>query len=78
MFRESSLCALGKNMKKRYFIVRPIWEGDNLWKVCSTTSKKSFLDVYQMDEYKEVKDFDNETDPVKYARSKGCKRAYII
>lgn len=60
-------------MKKRYFIASPIYEHDILWKVCSTTSKRAFLEVYQADNYKEEKDFCDEAEAIHYVKSKGHK-----
>jgi len=57
---------------KRIFIVAPQnYDGDTLWKVCSTTSKDSFSDIYWKDNYEEMADFDNKTDAINYAKSKG-------
>lgn len=64
-------------MKKRWFIVVPYYQEDKLWRVCSTTSKMTFFNAYQLDEYEEEKDFDNEPDALEFARKK-CGRANII
>lgn len=67
-------------MKKRIFIVAPLYQHDHLWKVCSTTSKESFLLVYQSDNYEELKDFDDEIKAKEYATKKGwvARRGNVI
>ena len=65
-------------MKKKLFIVQPVYDGDILWRVCSTTSRKAFLEAYWADEYEEEKDFTNKMDAVKYCKSIGCVRTKII
>lgn len=56
---------------KRYFIVSPLYEHDTLWKVCSTLSKRSFLEAYSIDNYKEERDFDNEGDATYFIKARG-------
>ncbi len=65
-------------MKKRWFVVAPQYDGDFLWKVCSTTSRDSFLNVYLADAYKEEKDFDNEIDALRYSTKKNNRKAKVI
>ena len=65
-------------MKKRYFLVCPLYNFDTLWQAYSTTSRMSFLEAYQIDNCKEEKSFNNEKDAVRYVKSKGVRRVWKI
>lgn len=65
-------------MKKRYFIVAPQYDSDELHKICVTTARDSFLEIYWRDDYEEVKDTTDLKSAIRYCKLWGCKRVKVI
>ena len=67
-------------MKKRIFIIGPNGSNDEdtLHIVARTTSRDSFLDIYQTDRYEEVSRVGNLGRAVGIAKRLGAKRVTVI
>lgn len=73
---------MSKNRRKRYFIVAPTLAGadagDTLHQVCSTTSRKSFFEIYQYDLFEEVAAYGNLGGAVARCRRGGYHRPFVL
>ena len=70
-------------MKTRYFIVGPTEygkaNGDTLHAVCSTTSRRSFHDIYMNDWFVDEDSFGSLVEAVEFCKKRfGCKRPYVL
>lgn len=68
-----------KNRKVRYFIIPPSpYFEDNLWILASTTSRRSFDDIYQNDWFVDEYTSMSKEDVMRKAKGTGCKMIMIL